>query len=132
MIDGPGANLQTSFDSGHTYPFDAWWDVWFVGQKRAYDDAISQNGSLKSDPLCPANQPGTYLPAASFFKETELFTPLGTDANALGLYKPWFLGRGSLGRLQAVGTSTDFWNAFGQHGQPRVNGKDWATDPDNY
>ncbi len=133
LMDGPGASLHTSTGSnGHAYPFDAWWDVWFVGQKQAYDNTISQFGSLTSVPQCPANHPGTYLPSTSFFKQTELFTPIGTDANALGLYKPWFLGRGSLIRLRAVGTGTSFWDSASQHGKPSVSGSDWAPDPDNY
>jgi hypothetical protein len=134
LMDGPGASLQISTDAkGHAYPFDAWWDVWFVGKKQAYDNATSQDGNLENFPQCPANQSGTYLPSADFFQATELFTPLGTDANALGMYKPWFLGRGSLIRLRAVGTKTFFWDTFGsKHGHPSVNGSDWAPDPDNY
>jgi hypothetical protein len=133
LIDGPGASLQTSTSgNGHAYPFDAWWDLWFVGQKQDYDTYISQTGSLEKFPGCPANQPDKYLPSADFFKATELFTPLGTDANALGFYKPWFLGRGPLTRLRAVGTSTDFWRSEQSHGHPRINSSDWAPDPDNY
>ncbi len=134
LIDGPGASLQTSTGpKGNTYPFDAWWDVWFVGQKEAYDSAISRSGSLENYPQCAANQPDTYFPATAFFQQTELFTPVGTDANALGLYKPWFLGRGSLTRLRAVGTYVDFWGAYSyKYGKPAFNGDNWAPDPDNY
>jgi hypothetical protein len=133
LIDGPGASLQTSTTGGNTYPFDAWWDLWFVGQKQAYDNYMSQNGSLEGQsPSCPTDNPGTYLPPASFFNATELFTPIGTDADALGLYKPWFLGRGSLIRLRAVGTGSAYWKNLGKNGQPRANSAYWAPDPDNY
>ncbi|MES2222816.1 MAG: hypothetical protein V4587_17830 [Acidobacteriota bacterium] len=134
LIDGPGATLQTSTGgSGNAYPFDAWWDLWFVGQKQSYDNFMSQNGGLEGNsPGCPTESPGTFLPSASFFNATELFTPIGTDANALGLYKPWFLGRGSLVRLHAVGTDTDLWKDLQNHGRPHVYGSNWAPDPDNY
>lgn len=134
LIDGPGASVQTSISgNGNQYPFDAWWDLWFIGQTQPYNDLISQNGSLEGTyPGCPTTDPATYLPSATFYSNTELFTRIGTDANALGLYKPWFLGRGSFSQLHAVGTSTAFWHTFINSGQPRTNGPNWALDPDNY
>ncbi len=105
-----------------------------MGKKQSYDNYISQNyvsqnGSLEGlFPGCPPADPGTFLPPASFFNATELFTPIGTDANALGLYKPWFLGRGSLIRLRAVGTITSYSDTFRK---VVVHGSNWAPDPDN-
>lgn len=131
LIDGPGSTVDMSTAArGHTYPLDAWWDVWFVGQKQAYDNV---SDGLYDAPECPAHEPDKYLPQADFFKKIELFIPIGTDADALGLYKPWFLGRGSLVRLRAVDTTTIFWKNRQLHGQLDVGDTGhWTPDPDNY
>ncbi len=134
LIDGPGASVTFSVNgNGNSYPFDAWWDLWFVGQKQSYDAIISQFGNLENATGCPTDNPSYYLPPASFFEATELFTPIGTDANALGFYKPWFLARRSLIKQRAVSTAVDFWKDYGyQHALPRWIRSNWAPDPDNY
>jgi len=133
LIDGPGASISYSANgSGNSYPFDAWWDLWFLGQKQAYDVILSSS-NLYERPGCPPNNPSTYLPPASFFQQAELFKPIGQDSNALGFYKPWFFGRGTLIRQRAVSPATEFWRLFGVQGNPEIGGSlYWQPDPDNY
>jgi hypothetical protein len=138
LIDGPGATvLDSAFPGriGNLYPFDQWWDLWFVGNKDFYQYWFVDTGQgPELRPGCPTDHPGRFLAPASLFADSGLFAPTGPGSNGLGFYKPWFLARGTMMRWRAVSPyqpEFNFWSDFG-NGHVRSSTYNWAPDPDNY
>jgi hypothetical protein len=122
LIDGPGSTVSYSANTqGDVYPIDLWWDVWLLQQQTA-------------DTRCPTNDT-SQLPSAAFYSATGLFRPLDpADSTPLGFYKPWFYLRSGFTVNQQGNQSIDFWNLYGNTGEPpNSNGEfDWQIDPDSY